>query len=252
MGSSWQHEIAHGNGWGEREKKKATGGEKIEKQWFYLMSYFYSWENSGTRRDDVCSRSGMALGPLILSLEVSHYAMLPPGGRGGWEAKGLRCSLHWGLNCAHSPLTSPSLIEETELCLTSLWTLCRPQCTPCRAFQCVACIWEAREVEHEVHTSVSFHKAEYQISQSLKTKMSQSPIILLLTDRRNPCSPCSILCWVRNHQDTVHLQSALFSNQGGVAGGSHSILIIRTACTSLQPSCFLEFCCTCQPVWYSW
>lgn len=107
---------------------------------------------------------------------------------------------------------SKALIKETELCLTSLWTLCRTQCLPCRAFQCLVCIWEVREAEHEIHTPVSFHREEHQMSQSQKTKMYQSLVILLLTDRRDPCFPCSNMCWVRNHQNTLHLQSRLLLN----------------------------------------
>lgn len=125
---------------------------------------------------------------------------------------------------------SKVLIKETELCLTSLWTLCWIQRLPWRAFQHLACIWEVREVEHEVHTPVSFHR-EHQMSQSLQTKMYQSPIILLLTYIRNPCSPCSNLCQLRNHQNNqchpnkfnnmekkrnnqnTHLQSTLLSKR---------------------------------------
>lgn len=110
----------------------------------------------------------------------------------------------------------------------SLWTLCRTRYLPCRAFQCMACIWEAREVKHEIHTPVSFHREEHQMSQSLQTKCLKAPSSCCLTDRRNPCSPCSNLSWVKNRQNILHLQSTLLPNQGGI-GGRHSILITRTA-----------------------
>lgn len=117
--------------------------------------------------------------------------------------------------CALAPCIwniSKALIKEMELCLTSLWTLCRTQDLPWRVFQCLVCIWEVREVEHEIHTPVSFHREEHQMSQSQQTKMYQSLVILVLKDRRDPCFPCSNLCWVRNHQNTLYLQSRLFPN----------------------------------------